>query len=609
MVALNLQLRMSFACVPCLALCLVFGASGFAQVAQQERRDPDSRREVSGTLQQTWSKRRQRHEYFVHSPSDGVRYYIATERDLSDYVGRRVTINGKPKLRSGQKVAEVAAGRVHIAADSPTVAPMSFRERLDQHLRRHQVEARPAKSGPPAASGPFAMRGPSGGGVRAVQYLEEVQVSPNDQIVIDGQVPGVMLDVPPLVQSSPYIDGGLPALNGVPVPAVAPLSGPVCETCGAHGGGRPCPFGTPHRIWFRGEFLAWATKGSFLPPLVTTSPIGTPQSDAGVLGEPGTTILYGDQRVLTNERNGLRLVMGTWLDCCQYWGVEGDIFGLEDKTTGFFASSGGDPILARPFFNAVTGQQDSDLVAYPQVTSGSVNVSLNSKFGGLGLRGRWNLAGTGSEQVRGCGPNTCYHGWRLDALGGYRFLRLREDLTIVENSQSLNPSVPVNFDIYDQFNTRNDFNGIDFGLLLEWQRCRWSLEVLGKIALGNSHQTVDINGSTTRTISGNVTTSPGGILAQTTNIGSYKRDRFAVVPEFGLSIGYDITSRFRASLGYTIIYWDKVARPGNQIDTTINPGLFPPPQNPLQGPLRPAFAFNESDFWAQGLDVGLRYIW
>ena len=61
----------------------------------------------------------------------------------------------------------------------------------------------------------------------------------------------------------------------------------------------PRPCGPPGWLWLRGEYLAWFADGMDLPPLVTTSPAGTPAGDAGVLGESGTESLYGDQDILT----------------------------------------------------------------------------------------------------------------------------------------------------------------------------------------------------------------------------------------------------------------------------------------------------------------------
>src|SRR4051794_31004468 len=47
------------------------------------------------------------------------------------------------------------------------------------------------------------------------------------------------------------------------------------------------------RIWADGEFLLWWMKGAALPPLVTASPSGTPGTQAGVLGAPATSVLFG----------------------------------------------------------------------------------------------------------------------------------------------------------------------------------------------------------------------------------------------------------------------------------------------------------------------------
>ena len=52
-----------------------------------------------------------------------------------------------------------------------------------------------------------------------------------------------------------------------------------------------------NRVWFRGEYLLWATKGACTPPLLTTSTPNTPEGQAGVLGQPHTEILLGNQKM------------------------------------------------------------------------------------------------------------------------------------------------------------------------------------------------------------------------------------------------------------------------------------------------------------------------
>ena len=78
------------------------------------------------------------------------------------------------------------------------------------------------------------------------------------------------------------------------------------------------------RVYVTAEYLSMWAKGNYLPPLVTTSPPGTPQAQAGVLPVSATTsILYGNERVNLDQRNGGRITAGYWLVDGQFFGVEG----------------------------------------------------------------------------------------------------------------------------------------------------------------------------------------------------------------------------------------------------------------------------------------------
>jgi hypothetical protein len=52
------------------------------------------------------------------------------------------------------------------------------------------------------------------------------------------------------------------------------------------------------------------------------------------------------------------------------------------------------------------------------------------------------------------------------------------------------------------------------------------------------------------------------------------------------------------------MYISEVLRPGDQIDRSINPRFLATP-SPAGAPFQPVFQFKTSDFWAQGIDVGL----
>ncbi|MCI0682644.1 MAG: BBP7 family outer membrane beta-barrel protein [Gemmataceae bacterium] len=203
------------------------------------------------------------------------------------------------------------------------------------------------------------------------------------------------------------------------------------------------------------------------------------------------------------------------------------------------------------------------------------------------------------EHCCGC----CY---RVDLLAGYRFLSLDEDLTISEIEIGTGPDDPlrgVPFFIDEGFSASNDFHGGQIGVIAEWARCRTFVRLVGKVALGGNSRTVTINGVTR--VDG-LAPETGGFLALPSNIGRYTSTEFAVVPEVGLTLGYQLTPRLRVMMGYSFLYWTNVARPGDQIDLAVNTSQ-PPLGNGLVGQARPASSFGDSDFWAHGLSFGFEF--
>src|SRR5258706_14153011 len=67
-------------------------------------------------------------------------------------------------------------------------------------------------------------------------------------------------------------------------------------------------------LWGSAEVLLWWMKGTDLPPIVGTSPPGTPRIDASVLGTPGYSTLYGGDIAGRDIQAGGRITLGTWLD-------------------------------------------------------------------------------------------------------------------------------------------------------------------------------------------------------------------------------------------------------------------------------------------------------
>ncbi|MDA1051089.1 MAG: BBP7 family outer membrane beta-barrel protein, partial [Planctomycetota bacterium] len=264
------------------------------------------------------------------------------------------------------------------------------------------------------------------------------------------------------------------------------------------------------------------------------------------------------------------------------------------------------PVNLRTQQIAPSNAEDSELVAFPGVVSGTLNADAQGSFQSAGARLMWNLCREGAPTDL-CSVERCES--RLDLLLGYRFLRLDESLQMREQLTSQLTSDPGTFDITDSFATQNEFHGGEIGLSRTESYRRWTLDTLFKIAFGNVRESVSINGTSIIDDGTGAETFTGGLLAQRTNIGNYSRDRFALIPELGVTIGYQLTPCWQANFGYSLIYWDRVVRAGEQIDPSVNPNLLPPELDPFSGPLRPQFSFEENSFWAQGMSFGLTYVW
>jgi hypothetical protein len=250
--------------------------------------------------------------------------------------------------------------------------------------------------------------------------------------------------------------------------------------------------------------------------------------------------------------------------------------------------------------NAVTGAESAVVLSAPGVQAGAARVSALSRLWGGEANARLELC-------RSC----LLH---LDLLGGFRYLEVDDGLNFTTRTAfapdlaGLGGSSVVTS---DRFGGRNTFYGGQVGMEAELHYGRFFVDLYGKVAFGEMHQVITINGTTVVTGSTGLSTAlPGGLLALPSNSGRFSREAFAVVPEFGLNFGAQLTTHLRARVGYTFLYLSDVVRGGDQIDRTVNltqrPGLFGTPGG-LVGPARPVFDFRDTDFWAQGFNAGLEF--
>jgi hypothetical protein len=201
-------------------------------------------------------------------------------------------------------------------------------------------------------------------------------------------------------------------------------------------------------------------------------------------------------------------------------------------------------------------------------------------------------------------------GWfRLNSLLGYRYLSYANNITIQQTRfpfTSVGAIPGTQIVSVDDFRARNDFHGLDMGFRGQvlWQN--FSLDLLGKVAVGNLTRQVNITGSQVTTTPGLADVSlPGGVLALGSNMGQRSSNIWTAVPELGTTLNWYVRPNLALNVGYSILLLTQTANAGDQIDTRINPALFPPPTQFPGVPNRPAFSFHHADTWVQSISVGL----
>ena len=349
----------------------------------------------------------------------------------------------------------------------------------------------------------------------------------------------------------------------------------------------------PEDSWLRTEFLLWHTQDRDSPALIATGPV----PDFPVL--PNAQVAFGNK--LQGEfSGGFRLDTGKRVT--DNLGVGLRFWILANNNDSFFATATQDPTrpgqvisMSRPFFNTETGTDDALAIS----TNGGLILSP-----GAGTEGKvWadsavNMwAAEAYTRLRLKCNTTC----KVDFLSGYSHLNLDDTLNISSDTFVIPNNV---FIAHDAFETHNQFNGGQLGFELSVSEGRLTFRSMTKVHLGNMNQQVSIDGKHALAGLGDpIVYQDGGLLAQG-NQGNYERNKFAFIPEANFSLEYCIRKNIHLNIGYSFLYFDNVALAGSQIDPNINP-------NPILGggpfTANPAFKFNDSGMWVQGLDLGLRW--
>jgi len=371
----------------------------------------------------------------------------------------------------------------------------------------------------------------------------------------------------------------------------------------------------PSRFWFQSDYLLWWVKDQPVPATLVLGPFENltlaELLNGGIYQRPIS--IGGDQG--EEARHGARFSAGAWLDANQTWGIEGSYFFLSERSLTRSAAAPAGSVLASPLSItlAVPGTTIPGVglfvVGGPNAPSQAA-LDISSSLQGAELNGVVTL-------LRGSAV-------RLSLLGGFRWFELEETLQFTAASNqaafvgagqtaggngtfsvvATNTSGNL-LTLSDRFATSNTFNGGQIGTRVDVSAGRWAFSATGKVAVGEMRQVIEIAGANT-VFGGFVPAlAEGGIYAQPPNLGRHSQSVTAVVPEVSVNAGYQVTEALRASVGYSLLYVNKVVRPGDQMQPNLDvtpiftgqPGVAVPP-----GKL-----FQTTDFWAQGLTFSLEF--
>lgn len=353
-------------------------------------------------------------------------------------------------------------------------------------------------------------------------------------------------------------------------------------------------FSNPHpRIWGSVEYLNWwAEDSSVSVPLITQN---NNPSAFGFINEPGTSIIFGagsnKDKFDFGAISGARVIIGGWLDEAHQYGIEGSGFGLSRNKQTFTASSvnGNIPTINIPFFSTQSSSENVLVEKHPNTAT----VSNTFQPFGLELNALYNV------------PNKTRLPFIL--LIGFHYLNIDEKLRLNDAVYDI-PSIPNSvLNVQDNFSTKNRFYGIQIGARTEIDYHNFNFDLTAEIAFGENCQKLSISGETN--VDSKIVIQPIGLFAEPSNIGTFNRNQFAIVPQLEAKISYDLNKNMRPFLTYNFIYINHIIRPGNQIDRNINQSqnVLIGGSGVLTGPASPAPKFNNTSMWMQGLGIGIEF--
>ncbi|MGE3803089.1 MAG: BBP7 family outer membrane beta-barrel protein [Gemmataceae bacterium] len=416
-------------------------------------------------------------------------------------------------------------------------------------------------------------------------------------------LPSFAQDPLPIGQSmSGYGGGGAPG-TPCPSPAAPPLELPAnLPTAWVED---PCPC-EPYNMYFALDYVTyWINNDQ--RPLVTSSTAPFPLNNSGALGQTNT--VFVDPGADAQNLNGARATIG--LACIAPIEISG-MYLYGDRRRSLNSDANGNPLFSRPIQLAQDLSQTSFLGSFPGLTHGYVATETSTTV----ATGEANVfLAPFLGDVRATGYVLDFH------IGG-RYFYLAEDMTNEVFQQTFSPFAAVAFGggafgppganfAQDIFKTRNHWYGGQFGIRSTYAICDFLIfDAKSNFGFGNNRQIVEIGGASALF---NATPAPlalpGGIQAVPSNSGRFVRDVFSAYVDFTLTLEVPLTEDLRFNVGYNILFLSHMARPGEFLNNIVDTRQVPTDQNFIPGFVanQPGFTWHDTDFFAQGLSVGLSY--
>jgi hypothetical protein len=320
------------------------------------------------------------------------------------------------------------------------------------------------------------------------------------------------------------------------------------------------------------DYLLWWTKQQSLPA-VSTLP------NVDLASQFGT---------LTNDpRSGVRGTFGGWITPMKDLAWEASTFYLGEQLVRNTLDLGASPpsVTTLPFFFGINSQ--------------SSEARLTSRLWGVETNLRYQFCCFKTDDVQ----------WFFDVIGGIRYLDLSEGIGVQTNSQfAVAPVLLSGASVtsVDNFFTHNNFYGGQVGGDINVYCGRFNVNLFGKVALGDNVETVNISGATSVVTPLTTQVLTGGFLTAPSNIGHHTRNVFAVIPETGVNLHFRVCHYCQLGIGYSFLYFSRVARPGDQISTVTNGTLLPAGLSGATA--QPLFTSEQSHFWATGINARIMFI-